>query len=109
MDHFNLFDLELKWYSKLILLEEIPKELCVYILLMTSTVISKTSEYVKQYNKEYYAINKSKHLAYVNEKLHCDECACNYSRSKKCAHNRSFKHITNTRIKELELELKSKE
>ena len=42
------------------------KIVCVYVI-MASIVISKSSEYVKQYNKEYYMMNKSRHLAYVNE------------------------------------------
>ena len=39
------------------------KIVCVYVI-MASIVISKSSEYVKQYNKVYYMMNKSRLLAY---------------------------------------------
>ena len=56
---------------------------------------SKTIEYVKSYNKQYYEKNKEKQLARGSEKLYCNVCNSWHVRAKKAIHNRSNKHMKN--------------
>ena len=69
---------------------------------------SKTKEYVKNYNGDYYKANRAKQLAYMAEKIDCVECNIQISRGKKAMHSRSKKHLQNVRIKELEEKVKAK-
>jgi hypothetical protein len=56
-------------------------------------------------SREYYAKNRAKHCAYVNEKVPCDICICHIARCRVAEHKRSAKHIKNMKIRELEIQL----
>ena len=56
---------------------------------------SKTAEYVKSYNKQYYEKNKEKQLARGSEKVYCSVCKSWHVRAKKAIHTRSAKHMKN--------------
>lgn len=60
----------------------------------------------KEYSKRYYKENKDKHLAYCNEKLHCEHCDSDYTRCRKKQHHNSAKHIKNVRMITIEGQLK---
>ncbi len=56
-------------------------------------------------SREYYAKNRTKHCAYVNEKVPCDICICHIARCRVAEHKRSAKQIKNMKIRELEIQL----
>ena len=56
---------------------------------------SKTIEYVKNCDKQYYEKNKEKQLARGSEKLYCSVCNSWHVRAKKAVHARSAKHMKN--------------
>lgn len=68
--------------------------------------VKENKEYIKEYNKKYYAANRTKALAYMAKKHLCDVCKCTISTGKKSQHFKSKKHATNSRIKELEAQVK---
>jgi len=60
--------------------------------------INMKIEYNKEYNKNYYRINKDK--LQENSKKHCELCQCGYSSGNNISHLKSRKHINNSIIKE---------
>jgi hypothetical protein len=56
-------------------------------------------EITKEYNKEYYIVNKEKHLAYIAECIKCLVCDCTYTRCKRVRHMNTQKHKKNELIK----------
>ena len=52
---------------------------------------SKETEYVKNYNAEWYAKNKEKHLKNMSEKIDCDICGKSVVKAKIKRHQRSKK------------------
>lgn len=59
---------------------------------------SKDKEYVKEYNKKYYAKNKEKHLKnikHMTEKVVCEICDREISRGKLSVHNKTKIHQKN--------------
>jgi hypothetical protein len=46
-----------------------------------------------EYCREYYKINKDKHLTYLKEKIHCDICNKDINRVNFPKHCRTIKHI----------------
>lgn len=55
---------------------------------------SKTPEYVKQYNDAYYQKTRSKRLADIKEKVHCDVCDCQVSKGRFQRHKLTKKHLS---------------
>ncbi len=56
---------------------------------------SKSPEYVKKYNEEYYQKTKAKRLAAEKEKVHCDVCNCDVSKGRLQKHKKTQRHIAN--------------
>jgi hypothetical protein len=63
---------------------------------------SKSTSAVKQYNKTYYTTNKAKLLEDARQKVLCETCQCQTSKSNLTKHRNSAKHILNAKIKELQ-------
>ena len=65
-------------------------------------MIDDMKEYMKEYNKKYYATNKTKLLEDAVKQILCNKCNCMVSKSNISKHMKTDKHKLNLRIKELE-------
>jgi len=54
---------------------------------------SKSPEYMKKYNKEYYQKTKTKRLSAIKEKDHCDICNCDVTKGRLQKHKKIQKHM----------------
>jgi hypothetical protein len=61
---------------------------------------SKTPEYVKKYNTEYYQKTRTKRLEAIKEKIYCDICCCDVSKGRLQRHNKTKKHISKIKVKD---------
>jgi hypothetical protein len=57
--------------------------------------VSKTKDYIKEYNKQRYISNREKLLVLVAKRSFCDSCNCEVVTCKLNTHNRTNKHINN--------------
>ena len=63
---------------------------------------SRSAENMKKYNKEYYQNNKAKILAGAVQKVKCDVCNHECSKSNMSKHIKTERHKLNAKIKQLE-------
>lgn len=68
---------------------------------------SKSTEYMKEYNKNYYSMNRDKLKAKAIEPIQCDICKCELTRSNLNRHTKSTIHQKNAQILKLENDLKN--
>jgi hypothetical protein len=59
----------------------------------------------KEYFKSYYILHKNE----LKTKIKCDVCGGNYTKTSKCKHVKTRKHIDSIKIKELENVIKEKQ
>jgi hypothetical protein len=58
-------------------------------------VVSKTSDYVKHYNKQRYLMNKEMISEHNKMKIHCEHCDKDLSISNYSKHCKSKHHVSN--------------
>lgn len=61
------------------------------------------TEYMKQYNKEYYVKNKEKLLADAVTKVKCECCDIECSKSNMPKHIKTEKHLLHVKLNQLNL------
>jgi hypothetical protein len=63
--------------------------------IVEGLIVSKSPEYVKVYNKNFYEMNKEHISEYNKKKSHCDCCNKDLSISNFSKHCKSKKHVKN--------------
>jgi hypothetical protein len=63
--------------------------------IVEGLIISKLPEFVKEYNKNYYEMNKEYISEYNKMKIHCQHCEKDLSISNFSKHCKSKKHVSN--------------
>jgi hypothetical protein len=56
---------------------------------------SKTKDYEKNYNKEYYLKHRAERLIACKERMTCELCNCSFTIGKLGTHKKSKKHLLN--------------